>query len=1695
MVFSQIPDGKDDLGHNKYHDSNKIFNTLLSLITNSDSVSTMMEKLDNAKENHSFINTINSKLISDPKLKSQLFQIAQKSNNNAKVVFQTITFDKEGNQVTESRLVNANENTVEQVITDNLYNQFSSSDILDENLEVKEKDLVTNDIKKLDKLLTFFKTPVNKALESASAEQVEELYNILDKHNLVLDKAHIEKLAKDKKNFTKLVRSYKGLLTIINKGTNPFISEKKALKNITNLIQLVEPNYFQSSYRNMANETVQSVVAPNFLAKILTKLSGSNVNEDTVADHREELFENLRNSDPFLSTAPILKPRDRTNSYVSDNNGVFEFATLSGIRKKGISKGKGYTSMTKGDLAESLLTTFHNSGSDSHAWYSLPILSDAPTMTVVKLKKLKHADVVTDLHSVAHQEYKRIVNVRKKMNEGGTLIKNRDSENGLKFHFITNLVESDFTAANSKDLIKAKIESFLAKQVEEFSKEIQGVELSKNISSAASIKSFVENDFLAKTQLISLTSGDVAYYKSTVDFFKRNKQINSPGMYINEAATFTYTGEDTKLQGNPINVRSNFDSVFLTDTTPAAPFRADLKEALIKSGMSETKAESIAKNYDKVDESDAQAYITLDRWVEIQIGMGRYDNAMHESVSRLKSGKSTTDDIALVMQPIKPFYFGHVNIEGNVVPMQNKNSEYVLLPELANKSTKLKKLLNFMEENKVSSAQFESAVKVGLHSKVEVENLTSETPVVSLKNSDYRVQMETPAHFSDAQSLLGSQIRKLILGDLNLEAMYGDKMSGQELINKVDEILSKTISEAMKETLIEIKDPAILNNILKEEVLNRDLGERYLKALELDKDGNPTLQYHHPFLSQKAQSLFNSVFKTAIAKTKMNGGSLYNLSSFGFTEDLTIKFNKDGGIDHVEAMVPASAIFGKNIPKEFLNEFGEVDITKVPEKMLRGMSYRIPTEDKYSMFNIKVTGFLPNNAAIMLPTGVTTVAGLDFDIDKMYNMFYNHKSGIPVESGMDSKAARDNYILDLYTLVKQHPSSLEASMTPGGFQTFENVVEDIKKRKGMAEDNLNPASVSSNLEIFARNMAGKALIGIFANHNASHAILQHGDIQITDGLIDFDGKTDSSISEVRDLKGGLITRNIAEFLAAVVDNAKDPLAGFSNVNTYTADVVAMFLHNGRSIETALAFMNQPIIIDYVEKYFNYGASKQSEAKALTELKVEKPEDLKKLPGQYSTSTLLRGINGKTKESYTTAEQAILTDFLKFKMVAGEVSNLVNAVKTGDSGTGPTMGHNEAKIRQWNRVKTDSKYIKGQADLMNDTTKSFVNYYEVGVNQANAAINEVAKFPFNSGIYVTSKDSIESNVASVNLNVNDLNNINDSVMSYVAASHEFFNTTDVNEVLKNLPGRLAKYQKENPNSEFSKITKYLTVKVDPNTSTRVIEYSTIANDSLQQENSSKAWESMLLSDNIADKQMALDLFKYNFGRAGFKFTRNSFAHIAPVEIYDYIPGFKTHIDNKLMEFSSDGSIMSTESFTNQYIANNFANLNYIPIFAYNAKSVGKGNNTTDNVTTNKQGQVTSVKFDEKEGKQFTKYDPTIKSSYALPFIKLNTSAKVGGVTKRVSTLFKHNVEASVKTKEIVYDAVVTPKEGTVSYEVDKIDFKFKADVKSEASTQLEKFDISDENNAISLGEFLKIKESDTGLTEEEDPFKKCKKSNI
>ena len=76
---------------------------------------------------------------------------------------------------------------------------------------------------------------------------------------------------------------------------------------------------------------------------------------------------------------------------------------------------------------------------------------------------------------------------------------------------------------------------------------------------------------------------------------------------------------------------------------------------------------------------------------------------------------------------------------------------------------------------------------------------------------------------------------------------------------------------------------------------------------------------------------------------------------------------------------------------EFADNNGNIDvdaIEAVDPELLKMISYRIPTEDKYSIAPMKVVGFLPKEAgdAIMFPYELTEIDDSDFDVDKRYVM-------------------------------------------------------------------------------------------------------------------------------------------------------------------------------------------------------------------------------------------------------------------------------------------------------------------------------------------------------------------------------------------------------------------------------------------------------------------------------------------------------------------------------------------------------------------------------------------------------------------------------------------------------------------------------------------------------------------------------------
>lgn len=91
---------------------------------------------------------------------------------------------------------------------------------------------------------------------------------------------------------------------------------------------------------------------------------------------------------------------------------------------------------------------------------------------------------------------------------------------------------------------------------------------------------------------------------------------------------------------------------------------------------------------------------------------------------------------------------------------------------------------------------------------------------------------------------------------------------------------------------------------------------------------------------------------------------------------------KDGHIEYVDAIVPY--MYGKHLAK-YANADGMINTSKIEDKeLLKMICYRIPTEDKYSSFPLRIVGFSSpaEGGIIKLPADTVTIAGFDFD--KLY---------------------------------------------------------------------------------------------------------------------------------------------------------------------------------------------------------------------------------------------------------------------------------------------------------------------------------------------------------------------------------------------------------------------------------------------------------------------------------------------------------------------------------------------------------------------------------------------------------------------------------------------------------------------------------------------------------------------------------------
>lgn len=807
------------------------------------------------------------------------------------------------------------------------------------------------------------------------------------------------------------------------------------IKALSKALSNVRPSLYESSLRE-DGKTYSTNITPSFIGKLFKRLT--DVEDKSAFEPFKKSFFYTNNEGKF--THPWLK-----ELYNIKTKDLASEIQVSMFLEKDKTR---YSKLSKPDFLGSKINLWFNNGARDYGYFMLPIPSDASSMPVIRFVKSYDLSYSVDgLVELAKAEIRRIevVKERAKKIKNGEIyeIKNFDKRGSkfLMFPFLNkyNLDELKTSEATLRKYIEEAMEEGFKKF--KSNPDLDGTKYDKRITESK-LKEFYYNDTLAQYSIMTMTSGDLAYYKNDVDFFKRNKQNMSPGQY-----------GDWETLGIP----EKFKTIKMKDNEIPSLVADAYYENLKLNGVSTTEAMIIASKFgysNYIDSegnkkvklpngqiidsglnnaTDGQTFITLDRYRNIARMNSKWDDAKESSYQRLKNGTYNVEDIlTFSLQPIKPYMFApHITDSGVDIngkntslyqPLQNKNSEAVLIPQMVQNSPLLSALVKGMEDNGIDAVYFESAVKEGIELNTSQElkdklrkqgkpilpdavlhfngnpRELSETNVkyYYLSNDDYMYQMDTPEHFRDTLQLFGSQIRKHIIANLDEDAEFyieDMKFTGKNIASLFDDILAWNYDKNYKKVIDKIGTIDGLARELQGGVMQRKFAENTTEAVQLmNYKGEKVfkLPLYFPLQSNRIFQMISSIFRNNIIRNKVSGGALYQVSSYGFDNSLKVHM-KDGHIEYVDCIMPYTY---SNQLAQLADENGMIDPSKVEDKeLLKVICYRIPTEDKYSAVPLRIKGFSSpaEGGIIKLPSDIITITGSDFDVDKMYFLSYAAK--------------------------------------------------------------------------------------------------------------------------------------------------------------------------------------------------------------------------------------------------------------------------------------------------------------------------------------------------------------------------------------------------------------------------------------------------------------------------------------------------------------------------------------------------------------------------------------------------------------------------------------------------------------------------------------------------------------------------------
>lgn len=333
------------------------------------------------------------------------------------------------------------------------------------------------------------------------------------------------------------------------------------------------------------------------------------------------------------------------------------------------------------------------------------------------------------------------------------------------------------------------------------------------------LKNYFWNSVFATSQIIELTTTDIAYYKNATNFFKRFKEVYAAGNRLNTNTKYGRKVENTIYISDHIVTASKYTLI-----------KKSLDNAVESGRMSKEERDIILDKMKNINAADAQAFRNPYAFRAVLDMMGSWTDEMDESFNRILNNEYDAGDFAVVWQTIKPFLFTNVPTDNGLggrmrVPHQHKNSEYlslafydlIALSNTRNKTLKDSEWLTglgefFNDHKEIDVVQFESAVKAGgqgiinlsydkdvvddfLYDKEEKDGETVKIPTKYYKRAE-KVMSAKDFKKSDAMGKLKAALDDMLEKEEISQEEYNDYIEETEpTSNELYDYLSKIVRD------------------------------------------------------------------------------------------------------------------------------------------------------------------------------------------------------------------------------------------------------------------------------------------------------------------------------------------------------------------------------------------------------------------------------------------------------------------------------------------------------------------------------------------------------------------------------------------------------------------------------------------------------------------------------------------------------------------------------------------------------------------------------------------------------------------------------------------------------------------------------------------------------------------------------------